>query len=1148
MSVNNQLKRGWRLLLFCFILLQYKSAKSQIDTVFWFAAPEVSSSLGDNPIYLKFLTYNTPATITISQPANMSFTPIVLNLPANSNGQTNLTPFLSQIESPAANVVSNNGLKVSSTAPISAFFDLQATNNKEIFSLKGQKALGTNFYTPFQTFFAAGSTTPASFHSFEIVATQPNTTVLITPRANIVGHSANVTYSISLNAGQTYSGRTTSTAATPSLAGSIISADKPVAVTVHSGALSSAGCMNTTGDQITTTEHIGTDYIIYKNNAFNERIYVLATQNATTVEIYKSTNSNTLINWGETHQVTTNINDTVIYIKTNKPVYVYHLSGNGCRLAAAQVPPVFCAGTYETSFSRHSSDSIGVFLYTRTGFESMFALNGNASLVPASAFKNVPGTSGQFKSALIYYNTTDVPVGSYNKITNSGDIFGLGIIHGQHSAGSGYAYLSQFSSSPFVEAGPAVDTTCANVPYTVNGIVGGGSVTGFWGSSGFGSFQNPLNSLNNTYVPSNLDTLVSPIRLVLTSSPPCPTQRDTIFLHVLPAPIVNASVDQSVCNNNPVVNLNGSVIAGSTTGIWTSLGTGGTFSPNNTTLNATFTPSSTDISNGSVTLVLTSTNAGVCLNVSDTMVVTFTQAATVNAGPATVSVCANNPQVSLSGTVSAPFGGKWTTSGTGFFLPNNLSLNCTYQPTTADVNSGSVTLYLESTNNGNCLPVYDSIVVTFTPAPTVNAGTNIIACTNSPTVQLNGTVSGPTTTGIWSGGSGTFTPSNTTLNAVYTPTPAEVLSGTIFLTLTSTNNQNCNAVNSTVQINFVAPPFANFNFNNVCQNETTVFTDFSLPGFGSLNAWQWDFGDNTNSALQNPTHLYAAPGNYTVQLIATSNSGCSDTITQTVSVYPKPVADFTYTGSCNGAFITINFTDSSYVNNGTINYWYYDFGGPGNIVAQNPTQVFTTSGNYTVTHAVATTQGCRDTIVKIVNVPPRPDADFTYNFNAGPNVGSIYNFVNLSSNSTSYYWTFGDGNNSTDVNPLNTYFNNGNYYVTLYAYGAFGCVDSTTKIIVINNVTTEISTLIPNAISPNGDGKNDVWKLGFINLLYPDAEVYIYNRWGQEMFSSKGYNTPWDGTYNNEPVPDATYYYVIKLNDSQSQIFKGSILVLRNKD
>jgi gliding motility-associated-like protein len=94
--------------------------------------------------------------------------------------------------------------------------------------------------------------------------------------------------------------------------------------------------------------------------------------------------------------------------------------------------------------------------------------------------------------------------------------------------------------------------------------------------------------------------------------------------------------------------------------------------------------------------------------------------------------------------------------------------------------------------------------------------------------------------------------------------------------------------------------------------------------------------------------------------------------------------------------------------------------------------------------------------------------------------------------------------------------------------------------------------LIPNAISPNDDGKNDVWKLDFLNILYPNAYVEIFNEWGQSIFTSEGYNVPWNGTIDGEPVPDGTYYYILDLNsisgDDASDIYKGTILVLTTRD
>ena len=1145
MSTNLNVKKNGLVILSFLAMFWSSQVSAQQDTIFWFAAPDIAAGEGDNPVYLKFQSYSDPATITVSLPANGTFTPIVVNLAANDNDSVNLTPFLAMIEPPTGNTVYDTGIKITASANITAYYEVVASASREMFSLKGNKALGTNFYTPYQKFWSTIAA-PVTFSSFEIVATEPGTTVLITPRTAIEGpHAANVTYSVLLNEGETYSGRDNNTTAASTLAGSIISSDKPISVTIFQGGLISGAATSTVGDQITPTDYIGTDFIVRKGTANQERFYILATENSTSINITNSGTTSTLINWGETYEYV--LTDDINYIETSKPVYLWHMSGFGNSLAGAQVPSLFCAGKYEQTFARAKTDSLGLIVYTRAGFEDAFQVNGNAALLTAADFSVVPGTGGEFVVALKYFNTTDIPVNTYNLVTNSEDIFGLAVLHGANGTDASYAYLSEFLSYPFVDAGVEEDTICANLTYPLTGIVGGGSVTGSWGTDGFGTFSGGLTALNNFYVPSNLDTIVSPVTIILSSTGPCPVNKDTLILHVNPAPIVNASADETVCANNADVVLDGSVTGGASTGIWSTLGSG-TFIPDATTLNAVYSPSPADTTAGSVTLVLTSTGLTSCNVETDTMVITITNAPVVSAGPDSIFVCANNPDFSLSGTVyGATSTGKWTTSGNGSFSPDNLTLNCDYTPTPTDVSGGQITIYLQSTNNGSCSSAKDSIVVVFTPSPVVYAGGDILACTNEPGVVLAGVVSGPTTAGQWSGGAGSFSPNDQTLNASYIPTAGEVSLGTMTLTLTSTANGTCVAVSDNVQINFVAPPFANFNFTEECDGDSTIFTDFSLNGFGTISYWDWDFGDLTaGSTSQHADHIYTNPGSYTVELIVESDAGCSDTSVKIVDVFEVPNADFTYTSSCNNDLVVINFSDNSTSVSDPINFWYYDFGGQGNSATPDPSQLFTGDGDFVITLIVETVNGCADTTVQIINVPPRPVAGFYYNTSNGLNVGAEFTFIDTSSYAVNWLWDLGNGETATDQDPTAVYFANGTYDVTQYAYGALGCVDSATTEITINTVTTEITQLIPNAISPNGDGNNDVWKLNFIDLVNPQAEIVVMNRWGQTIYQSIGYTQPWDGTYNSEKVPEGTYFYIIKISDDE--IYKGTILVLTDKE
>ncbi|MCD6068475.1 MAG: domain containing protein [Bacteroidetes bacterium] len=1132
-------------------LLTVLSAFSQIDTVFWFAAPDISAGHGESPVFVRLMSYSSTITnVTISIPANGGFVPIPKVLLPNSVDFFNLTAFVGMIENASPGTALNNGIKITADKPIGAIYEVLAPNNREMVSLKGSKALGTDFYTPFPTFWATGTTSPgASFSSIEIVATQNATIVLITPRTPVFQapatiHPANVSYTVSLNAGQTYSVRDTNRTAATSLAGSIVSSDKPIALTTFSGAINQGGVLSTSMDQITNSNFTGTDFIIRKGQGSNERLYILATQNNTNIDIHGAAIANSVINWSETKEYI--LSDSVTYVKTNKPVYVWHVAGYGNKLSGAQVPNLYCAGTYTTALTRTSADSFAVILYVRAGFENQFALNGNTSLIPASAFAPVPGTSGTFVCARIFYSTADVAVGAPVIITNTGDVFGAGVLAGDPASGSEYAYFSEFNSYPFVEAGTN-DTICANGSISLNGLVGGGSVTGNWSGSGFGTFQNGVTSLVNAYIPSDLDTNLSPIRLILSSTGPCPVQRDTLFLVVNPRPIVSASADQTVCANNGAIQLNGSVQAGSNTGIWASDGSGN-FSPANTDFNAVYQVSAADTATGTVRFVLSATNIGTCAAENDTMYVTITNAPRVDAGPPTVNVCANNPNLAVTGIVQGPTSsGKWTTSGTGIFNPNNVLLNTTFQPSQPDVIAGQTTVYLTSTNNGNCLPVTDSIRVFFTPSPTSFAGNNGFACLNDATIDLAGVIGGAATTGVWTGGAGTFAPDSTNLNAVYTPTATEISNGFVQLTLTTTNNGNCTAVSDLVKFDFVTPPIANFDAIGVCNGLSTNFEDFSLQGFGTITQWQYSFGDGNGSMQQDTSYTYVNPGTYAATLIVTSNIGCKDTAMLNVPVYPNPVANFTDTLTCLGTFISVQFNDLTTVAApDNITTWLWDFGGTGGASGQNPTYIYSSQGNYQVTLIAVTNHGCTNTAIHLVNIPSHPTASFFYNTTPGFNVGATVSFIDSSSFASNYSWSFGNGSTSTDMNPTYTYFENGTYQIVHVVKDSIGCSDTAKATLIISSVSNEISTLIPNAISPNGDGKNDVWKLPFLNLLYPAATVEIYNRWGQKIFESAGYESPWDGTYRGELLPMGNYYYILDLKDeSQPDPFNGAILLVR---
>ena len=199
---------------------------------------------------------------------------------------------------------------------------------------------------------------------------------------------------------------------------------------------------------------------------------------------------------------------------------------------------------------------------------------------------------------------------------------------------------------------------------------------------------------------------------------------------------------------------------------------------------------------------------------------TFTASPTANAGLDGVR-CANNAGIQLAGSVTVANGGAWSGAG-GTFSPNANALNAVYTPSLGEIAAGSTTLTLTTTGNNGCSAVTDEVTYIFSPAPTANAGPDANTCANNATVQLNGLVT-VATGGIWSGGAGSFSPNSGVLNAVYTPTAAEIAAGSVTLTLTTVGNALCSAVSDQMTIVITPAPVVDAGLTlQSCANNPSV--------------------------------------------------------------------------------------------------------------------------------------------------------------------------------------------------------------------------------------------------------------------------------------------------------------------------------------
>jgi hypothetical protein len=341
-------------------------------------------------------------------------------------------------------------------------------------------------------------------------------------------------------------------------------------------------------------------------------------------------------------------------------------------------------------------------------------------------------------------------------------------------------------NSPTADAGPDV-TVCSGTPLgTFNGNATNANFT-YWNTIDDGTFSAP-GSLSTTYTDGKF-YYIAPIVLDVYSANGCGAS--DVALYIITQQTINAGSDQTLICGNPSVTLNGVVTGETTAGTWS--GGTGTFNPNANTLNATYTPSASEIAAGTVTLTLSSVG-GSC-PVSDQMTINIMTLA--NAGIDQTLICGNT-SVALNGSVTGATGGTWS-GGTGAFSPNANTLNATYFPSVSEIAAGTVALTLTSVG-GACSAVSDNMIINITAL--ANAGSDQALVCGNTVAMLNGSIIGATG-GTWSGGTGTFSPNAYTLNATYTLSVSEIAAGTAMLTLTSTGGV-CPAVSDNMVIHMGA--------------------------------------------------------------------------------------------------------------------------------------------------------------------------------------------------------------------------------------------------------------------------------------------------------------------------------------------------------
>jgi gliding motility-associated-like protein len=313
----------------------------------------------------------------------------------------------------------------------------------------------------------------------------------------------------------------------------------------------------------------------------------------------------------------------------------------------------------------------------------------------------------------------------------------------------------------------------------------------------------------------------------------------------------------------------------------------------------------------------------------------------------------------------------------------------------------------------------------------------------------------------------------------------------------------------------IQAPTASFAINNQSCDGIITYTNTSI---GTGLTYSWNFGDGTTSTLSTPTHTYSSISTYTNNLIVYSTNGCSDTITQPVTIHPKPVAQFIFTHVCAASNVIFTNT-SSYIGSIITNRW--KFGDGATSLLLNPTHAYTAGGSYNVQLAITDTNSCKDSIIKVVSIYNLPVASFNASTVCQGNT-TVFNNTSSVAGSTlsSYAWSFTNNGtiDNTSQNPTNTYPSSGTYTASLQVTSALGCVSTITNTVVVNP-NPIVSFSVTDACAGS-------------NVSFQNNSTVANGNIAQSLWSFG------DGTTSSQPSPQHSYTssnaYTINLTETSN--------------
>ena len=1263
-TLNNKLLKNctWLFLAAALLAFPTKKGYSQTDTEFWFVAPEVTISHfapGGANAFLKLSAGNLPATVTISMPAGdpMVFPNIVRNIPAFGFEIVDLTCWVvspcvgidinttypeanyfdvNLMENKPLNAsgINNFGIWITSTTPITAYYEISRQNNKDIWALKGRNGLGTEFYTPFQTNREnwTGGIVKA-YSAIDVVATEDGTEIqFFLPPGISASYGAPATtipaggnFTRILNRGQTFSlfprWRTDvglphrpSQAAGDRLRGvRIVSTNgSPIAVNVKDDSFyhTGGGCYDLAGDQLVPTDIIGLEYAVIRTDLYqnatdnrHDHIYILATQNTTVVNVYRTNGSlQGTYNLNARQQAYVRLPDPEVFyrIVSDKPVYVWHIGGFSCEQGGAILPPIDkCTGVPRVAFARTNNETFYIIMMVRKGAETNFLFDGavrNDLFPPGNFTELLPLPSDWSVARFGPFTTGQIAVGTHY-MENTEDIFHLGIVNGGTSSGCFYGYFSDYNefapTTLVVESGSSGGRICVGESLQ---LYASGGTKYKWVPDTYLDFD-------DIATPQAQD-IASSITYTVTVSGACNLSQD-LQVDIRAAGPVDALFEPDVFNGCakpppgggiPTYNFTfTSTSTGDYTRVWryrlgptgpiSTFASGNNASANPAEVVTLALPNNTDQPLDYYITLICGSDPPFCFR-EHTEIVRVYPYINVESRADIYDGC-QPLDINFEANPIGHFAGasyKWD-FGNGIASNDQDPSYTYYDPTPLGWVVRNFYPKATITDQWGVCSGKDSILVTVQPY--IHAGffiSDTLGCAPIDASVVNSSL----------GGISSYNWSVAVNPPAYIVDPLPNTNESFLrqlenntaapidytFELTVANTYGCQEIiQKTVTVNpQIEVTITPAGVSEICDSTLVSFTSEiynpALPNVG----YSWTFGDGGLSFNPAQNKLYRNFGNmeitYPVTLTAVTEHGCYHTDMASIEVAPRIKAKFSVDKPviCSGEEVQFSYDRMGSIKDYTFQFiGYGDQSWPGDAFANGSfTKQFinVTGSPFPVTVRLTVendNSSCTQVIEKTIIVNPKVSAGFTPNFGSNtigcnPLEVTFNNstvFAGSDSFNGTYHWDFDDGASSLATNPTHTFFNSNpsiteTFTVTLTSTSVHGCVDVKTLDVVVQPRLEAEFSMDPGSVcsptlvtfSPSSIGATRfLWDF---DGIVPNEERFNNDPFTHSFTSSDPNNTevrPITLTVENAPGCTDTYSLDVTLYPLVISTFTASEVV-----